>query len=170
MALVKFQRRPTRIAFPGFGTPTMFPTIEDAENRMNRFFERALGDPFNAFNTLPLPETIGWLPAMEIVESEKELTLAAELPGMDEKDIDVSVEDGILTVRGHKTEERKEEEDKKVYLYERNYGSFERSFALPSTVDVANVTAEFSKGVLKVHLLKDSVSKPKGKKVEIKTA
>jgi HSP20 family protein len=88
---------------------------------------------------------------------------------MDEKDIDVAVEDGILTVRGQKTEERKEEEDKKVYLYERNYGSFERSFALPSTIDPGKVTAEFTKGVLKVHLMKDAVSKPKGRKVEIKT-
>lgn len=169
MALVKFQRRPTRIAFPGFTASPMFPTFDDAENRMNRFIERALGDPFNAFAALPLPETIGWLPAMEIVESEKDLTVTAELAGLDEKDIDVSVEDGVLTIRGQKTDERKEEEDKKVYLYERSYGSFERSFALPSTVDPAKVTAEFTKGLLKVHLPKDIVVKPKGKKVEIKT-
>lgn len=146
----------------------MFPGIEDAEKRLNRFFERALADPFDAFGAAP--EAIGWLPPMEIVENEKELTLTAELPGMEEKDVDVAIEDGILTVRGEKTEERKEEEGKKVYLYERNYGAFERSFALPSTVDPGKVTAEFNKGVLKVHLLKDAMSKPKGRKVEIKTS
>ena len=98
---------------------------------------------------------MAWVPAIDIVESAKEFLLTAELPGMDQKDIDVSVEDGMLTIRGEKTEERKEgEDDKKVYLYERTYGSFQRSFALPPLVDGANVAAEFEKGVLKIQLPK----------------
>jgi HSP20 family protein len=113
---------------------------------------------------------MAWVPAIDIVESAKEFTLTAELPGIDQKDIDVSVEDGMLTIRGEKTEEKKEEEDKKVYLYERTYGSFQRSFALPPMVDGANVAAEFEKGVLKIHLPKSADAKPKGKKVEIKSA
>jgi HSP20 family protein len=88
---------------------------------------------------------------------------------MELKDIDVAVEEGVLTIRGEKVEEHKEEEDKKVYLYERSYGSFERSFKLPPGVDPAKVNAEFSKGVLKVHLPKDGEAKPKGRKIEIKT-
>ncbi|MGH7615943.1 MAG: Hsp20/alpha crystallin family protein [Gemmatimonadaceae bacterium] len=164
MALVKFQRRPTRVGFPGFG-PATFPTFEDAENRMSRFMERMLNEPFG---TVAFPETIGWMPAIDIVENAKELTLTAELPGIDQKDVDVSVEDGVLTVKGHKAEEHKEEKDEKVYLAECTYGSFERSFGLPATVDAAKVTAEFDKGVLKVHLPKDSVAKPRGRKVEIK--
>lgn len=165
MALVKFQRRPARIAFPDFSAG-VFPGFDDAENRMNRFIDRVFNEPFG---TLALPETIGWIPAMDVAENAKELTLSAELPGMDQKDIDVSVEDGVLTIKGEKLEERKEEEDKKSYLVERSYGTFHRSFALPPNVNGDKVSAEFDKGVLKVHLPKDAEVKPKGRKVDIKT-
>jgi HSP20 family protein len=162
---VKFQRRSARIAFPDF-SGAVFPGFDDAENRMNRFIDRVFNQPFG---TLTLPETIGWIPAMDVSENEKELTLSAELPGMDQKDVDVSVEDGVLTIKGEKLEERKEDEDKKSYLVERSYGTFHRSFALPPNVNGDKVTAEFDKGVLKVHLPKDAGAKPKGRKVEIKT-
>jgi HSP20 family protein len=164
MALVKFQRRPARIAFPDFA-PGVFPGFEDAENRMNRFIDRVFNEPFG---TLTLPETIGWIPAMDIAENATELMFSAELPGMDQKDVDVTVEDGVLTIKGEKLEERKEEEDKKAYLVERSYGTFHRSFALPPNVNGDKITAEFDKGVLKVHLPKDAEVKPKGRKVEIK--
>ena len=168
MALVRFTRRQPRINFPNFGATTGFPTFDDVENRMSRFIDRALNEPFG--NAL-VAEPLAWVPAMDIVEFAKEFTLTAELPGIDQKDIDVSVEDGMLTLRGEKTEERKEgEEDKKGYLYERSYGSFQRSFALPPMVDAANVAAEFEKGVLKIHLPKLAEAKPKGKKVDIKSA
>jgi hypothetical protein len=76
----------------------------------------------------------------------------------------------MLTIRGEKLEEKKEgEEDKKVYLYERMYGSFSRSFALPSNVDAANIVAEFEKGILKIRLPKFADVKPKGRKVEVKS-
>ena len=167
MTLVRFTRRPPRIAFPGFTTPTAFPTFDDVENRMSRFIERALNEPFAATSS---PETLGWLPAVDIVETPKELTLTAELPGLELKDIDVTVEEGVLTIRGEKLEEKKEEEEKKVYLYERNYGSFQRAFALPNLVDASKINAEFAKGVLKVHIPKTGEAKPIGHKVEIKSA
>lgn len=167
MALVRFTRRQPRIAFPGFAGPPTLPTFDDIENRMNRFFDRTLNEPFS--NDL-FPHVLGWMPATEIFETAEELTLTAELPGMEQKDIDVSVEEGVLTLRGEKLEEKKETEaDKKVYLYERNYGSFERSFALPSTVDIAKIAATFEKGVLKIHLPKTLDAKTKGRKVEVKT-
>ena len=165
MALVRFTRRQPRVAFPGFVPATSFPTFDDVENRMSRFIERALNEPFAA---LPSPEAIGWLPAMDIVETSKELVLTAELPGMELKDIDVSVEEGVLTIRGEKIEEKKEEEDKKIYLYERSYGTFQRAFALPTGADASKVNAEFAKGVLKVHIPKSGELKPAGRKVEIK--
>lgn len=166
MALVRFTRNQPRINFPGLSGAPTFPIFDDVENRMNRFIERAFNEPFTRSLT---PEPMGWVPAMDIVESAKELTLTAELPGIDQKDIDLSIEDGMLTVRGEKTEERKEgEEDKKFYLYERTYGSFQRTFALPPTVDNSNITAEFDKGVLKVHMPKTAEVKPKGRKVDIK--
>ncbi|HEV8497434.1 MAG TPA: Hsp20/alpha crystallin family protein [Gemmatimonadaceae bacterium] len=167
MALVRFTRRQPRIAFPGFAGPPTLPTFDDVENRMTRFFDRALSDPFSNDT---FPHVIGWMPPTEIVETVEELTLTAELAGMDQKDIDISVEEGVLTLRGEKLEEKKETEtDKKVYLYERNYGSFERSFALPSAVDIAKITASFDKGVLKIHLPKTTEAKAKGRKVEIKS-
>jgi HSP20 family protein len=168
MALVKSSRRPTRLAFPSFGPPTAFPSFEDFENRMNRFMQRAFTEPFGEQFGTAMSEPIGWVPAMDIVETAKELTVTAELPGIDQKDIDVSVEDGVLTIRGEKNDER-EQEDKRVYLYERSYGSFQRAFTLPTNVDATKVAAEFAKGVLKVHLPKDGEAKPKGRKVEIKT-
>ena len=167
MALVRFTRRQPRTAFPGFLPSTAFPTFDDVENRMNRFIERALNEPFAAPT---FPETIGWVPAMDIVETPKEIALTAELPGMELKDIAVNVEDGVLSISGEKTEEKKEEEDKKVYLFERTYGSFQRSFSLPTGIDSSKVNAEFSKGVLKVHIPKNGDLKPAGRKVEIKQA
>ena len=165
MALITSNRRAGRSMFPALN-PTGFSSFDDMQNRMGRLMERAFNDPF-AFVTATT-EPIGWLPAMDIVETAKELTVTAELAGLDQKDVDVSVEDGVLTIRGQKSDER-EHEDKKVYLYERNYGSFERSFALPSTVHADDIRAEFEKGVLKIHLPKDGEAKPKGRKVEIKT-
>jgi HSP20 family protein len=132
----------------------------------NRNVERAFDEPFAVAGA----ESIGWMPAMEIVETPKELTVTAELAGIDPKDIDVSVDDGVLTVRGEKSEERTEDgTDKKVYLYERNYGCFQRAFALPTTVDGSKITAEVDKGVLKVHLPKSDGAQPKGRKIAIKS-
>lgn len=168
MALVRFTRRPSRIGFPTFAGSAAFPAIEDAENRFNRFVERILNEPFSGATMVP--ESIGWVPAMDIVETSKEVTLTAELPGIEQKDVDVSVEDGVLTIRGEKSEERKEEGDeKKVYLYERTYGSFLRSFTLPSTVDGSKITADFVNGVLKVHMPKGVEPKPKGRKIELQS-
>jgi HSP20 family protein len=166
MSLVRFTRRPSRIGFPAYTGSAAISTFDDVENRFSRFIERALSEPFGGSM---LPESIGWMPAMDIIENSKEFTLTAELPGIDQKDVDVSVEDGVLTIKGEKSEEVKEEgDDKKVYLYERTYGAFQRTFALPSTVDGAKVTAEFEKGVLKVHMPKGTEAKPKGRKIEIK--
>jgi len=167
MALVRFTRRPSRISFPAFTGPTALPTVEDVEDRVNRFMERVLAEPFAGAIS---PEAIGWIPAMDIVETPAELTLSAELPGVDPKDVDVSVDDGVLTIRGEKSEERKEEEDKKVYLYERSYGSFQRSVSLPQSVDASKITADFDKGVLKVHMPKSAEAKPKGRKIEVTSA
>jgi HSP20 family protein len=166
MALVRFTRRPSRIAFPAFAPSGALPAIEDMENRFNRFVERVLNEPFGAE---VFPEAIGFAPAMDIVETATEFTVTAELPGLEQKDVDIALEDGVLTISGEKTEEKKEEKDKKVYLYERTYGAFQRSFALPAEVDASKIAAEFAKGVLKVHMPKGAKAKPNGRKIEIKT-
>ncbi len=95
----------------------------------------------------------GILTPVNVSEDEKNLIVTAELPGIDEKKIDVTLSDNVLTIRGEKTFE-KETEDENYYLSERSYGSFERSLSLPTEVDSEQVDATFEKGVLKIVLPK----------------
>lgn len=163
MVLTKFRRIPATAGFPFASSAT--PLFDDVETSLNRFVN-------NAFPFTPnlLPPVVGWLPAVQIVESKDELTLTAELPGMKESDIDITFDDGLLTIRGEKTEERKEsDEEKKFLLFERSYGTFQRSFTLPRAVDTSKISAEFDKGVLEVHLPKTTEAKAKGQKIAITT-
>jgi HSP20 family protein len=110
--------------------------------------------------------SMGFLPATDITESNDSVVLAIELPGLESKDLDIHIEDGVLTIRGEKLEEKKEE-DKKYHLVERAYGSFQRAFVLPRFVDAEKISAVFAKGVLKIVLPKAAEAKVKGRKVEI---
>jgi HSP20 family protein len=107
------------------------------------------------------------MPAVDVVESEKAYEVTVELPGMDEKNIDVKVTDGSLTIKGEKQEE-KEEKEKGYYLQERRYGSFERSFELPESVDPDKIEASFKKGLLTVTLPKKAEAQKPAKKIEVK--
>jgi HSP20 family protein len=106
--------------------------------------------------------------AIDVVEKSDAYTITAELPGLDEKDIEVSVADDVLTIKGEKKEE-KEQKDKNYYLSERRYGLFQRAFQLPTGLDQAKIEASFQKGVLSVTLPKSSDSQTKEKKIAIKT-
>lgn len=110
-------------------------------------------------------ENGGWIPAVDIQETENEYTLRAEIPGMDVKDVEVSLADNVLTLKGEKKIE-KEEKKKNYHHVECRYGAFHRTFQLPPNVDDKNVKAECSKGVLTVHLPKSPEAKPK--KIEVK--
>ena len=115
-------------------------------------------------------QPMGWMPAMEIAEDKNALVVTAELPGLAAKDVDISVDDGVLCISGEKLEEKKEgAEESEQYLFERRYGSFRRSFALPPTVDVDKINADFDNGVLKVTLPKSEKAKAKGKKIEVRS-
>lgn len=107
--------------------------------------------------------------AVDVAESEKAYEVTAELPDIDEKNIEVKVANGILTMRGEKQEE-KEEKNKDYYLQERHYGSFERSFEIPEGVDPDKIEATFKKGVLTVTLPKKVEAQKPAKKVEVKAA
>ena len=160
MALIK-SRRPlarTAPAFPGF---MPMPTFDELENRMQKMFEGNFLAPFDGF-----AQPLGFLPATDVSETKDFLTLAIELPGLEKKDLDIDVEDGVLTVRGEKLEEKKED-DKKYHLVERMYGSFQRAFTLPRTVDTTKISAEFEKGVLKVLLPKTPEAQAKSHKIDI---
>lgn len=108
-------------------------------------------------------------PAVDIVEKDNAYEVTAELPGMDEKNIEVKLSDGSLTIKGEKKEE-KEEKKKDYYLHERHFGAFERSFRVPETVDTDKIEASFKKGVLTVTLPKKPEAQKPAKKIEVKAA
>jgi HSP20 family protein len=108
-------------------------------------------------------------PAVDIAESEKAYELTAELPGMDEKNIEVKVANGNLIIKGEKQEE-KEEKKKDYYMRERNFGSFERRFEMPEGVDTDKIEASFKKGVLTMTLPKKLEAQKPAKKIEVKAA
>src|ERR1051326_3592239 len=109
------------------------------------------------------------VPAADVTEDDKAFMITAELPGLDEKNIEVSLSGKQLTLKGEKRQE-KEEKDKNCYLSERSYGSFQRSFPLPDGVDTDKIAATFDKGVLTVTLPKTAEVQKQQKKIEIKAA
>jgi len=106
-----------------------------------------------------------WVPAFDISENEKEYVVTAEIPGIYAKDLDVTLSDGILTVKGQKKQE-KEDKGENYHRVERSYGSFHRSFRIPEKVATEKVDASYKDGVLKLTLLKAETSEPK--KIEVK--
>jgi HSP20 family protein len=112
--------------------------------------------------------TWGAAPAVDIVEKDNAYEVTAELPGLDEKNIEVKLTDGSLSIRGEKKEE-KEEKKKDYYLSERRYGSFERRFQVPAGVDTSKIDANFKKGLLTVTLPKTPEAQAAEKKIAIKT-
>src|SRR5205085_8306857 len=124
-----------------------FSTMQDRMNRMNRLFRESYSPegPEEALTTT------SFAPPVDIYEDEHNITLKMEVPGIDEKDIDVRIENNTLTVRGERKFE-KEEKEENFHRIERSYGSFSRCFTLPSTVDAEKVEADYDKGVLKIRL------------------
>jgi HSP20 family protein len=109
-----------------------------------------------------------WIPAVDIREDDKELTLEFELPGVAPDHVEVTAEKGVLTVRGEKRGERKEgDEEGRYHLIERSYGSFSRSFQLPQGIDEERIEAQFENGVLKVRIPKAALPQPR--RIEIKS-
>jgi HSP20 family protein len=151
-----------------------FGSLRQEIDRLFDDFGRSLWQPFRRsfFATEPLlgrEMTWGTAPAVDIVESEKAYEITAEVPGMDEKNIEVKVANGNLTIKGEKQEE-KEEKKKDYYLQERKFGSFERSFSVPEGVDADKIEANFKKGVLTVTLPKKAEAQKPAKKIEVKAA
>ena len=110
--------------------------------------------------------TASFVPAVDVYEDEKKVVLKLEVPGIEEKDLDVSVENNTLTVKGERKFE-KEEKEENFHRIERRYGSFYRAFTLPTTVDTESVTASYNAGVLKLELKKKPEAQPKQIKVNV---
>ena len=108
-------------------------------------------------------------PAMDMSEDDKAYKISAELPGLDAKDVDVTISGNTLLLKGEKRQE-KEEKEQNYYLSERIYGSFQRAFELPASVDRGKIAADFSKGVLTITLPKTPAAQKQQKKIEVKSA
>jgi HSP20 family protein len=106
-----------------------------------------------------------WNPSVDIFENKDQLVLEAELPGMNPEDVNISIENNILTIHGERKFEKKDESDN-FHRVERSYGSFTRSFTLPPTVSSENANAEFENGILRLTLAKREEAKPR--RIEIK--
>ena len=130
--------------------------------------ERDMEDMFGRLPQWPWGERErGWAPAVDMIDHKEEIVLRADLPGLEDKDIEVTVQDGALTIRGERKEE-KEEKKEDYYYSERCYGAFTRTLMLPAGVESDKVKATFSKGVLEIHLPK--AKEAKGRKIEVKAA
>lgn len=166
MSATKLQRR--QRTYTPFGS-TLAKETDELRTRVRRLFEEPFGKWFAESITPDLfTQPVGWYPAVDVAETPEEFTITAELPGMTRKDIDVGYEDGVLTIRGEKEEEKQEEHGngRRYHLYERSYGTFQRSFAIPAA-DPEQIKAEFADGVLTVHLPKLPEPKIHGRKIEI---
>ena len=138
-----------------------FRELTTLQDRMNRLFRDTYGDGRDEALT-----TSNFAPPADVYEDEHNITLKIEVPGIEEKDIDVRIENNTLTVHGERKFE-KEEKEENFRRVERQYGSFTRSFTLPTTVDADKVQAHYDKGILKVQLAKKAEAKPKQIKVNV---
>ena len=154
--------------------PAVFDNdLNRMRNRLQRFFE----EPFGFDLRLPMMdekrmEKLMWQPLVEATESPTEYLITAELPGISPENVEVAMTEGTLTLKGTKSEERKEGEegkgkDRTYHLWERSYGEFSRTFRFPLPVNEAKVAAEFTNGILKVTVPKMEVTPPTSRTVPI---
>jgi HSP20 family protein len=132
-------------------------------------FENRFNSPFPELKELKLESTVKagkFVPAVDIYEDAEKVVLKLEVPGVEEKDLDIRVEGRTLTVKGERKFENEEKEEN-FHRIERHFGSFHRSFTLPTTVDTENVKAGYTAGVLKLELTKKPEAQPKQIKVNV---
>ena len=161
---------------PSRSSPAGLFPLSMLRDDIDRAFDRMFHD-WPRFGALTSPDIFGeeffgkttaLAPRVDVSEDDNAYEITAEMPGVEEKDIEVTVKDDRLTLRGEKKTER-EEKKKDYHMTERSYGSFERSFRLPQNVSADKIKADFDKGVLKLTLPKTGESKVKERKVAIKT-
>ena len=143
---------------------------------MDRLFDDFGGglwrSPFRGSFGLPSQRTelnLSAIPAVDVSDTDKAYEITAELPGMDEKNVDVKLINGVLTIKGEKQDD-KEEKKKDYYMRERSFGSFQRSFQVPEGVDTDKIEANFKRGILAVTLPKSAEAQKAEKKIAVKAA
>ncbi len=141
---------------------TPFGTFERMRREMDRFW-----DSFLEGRLRGRPEEEGeWYPTLDVAETKNEVIVKAEVPGMDPKDIDISLSDGMLIIKGEKKQER-EEKEADYHLVERSYGAFTRSVQLPKEVQSDKISAAYKDGILKITLPKTEEAKKKEIKIKV---
>lgn len=153
----------------------MFRPFESLRREVDRLFDDFNTSPFRLpfrrpmFDIEPFwsPESWVAVPAVDFVERDNAYEVHADLPGMDEKDVEVKVSNGVMTIKGEKREE-KEEKKEDFHLRERRFGSFQRALRVPESVDADKIEATFMKGVLTVTLPKTAEAQKPVKKIEVK--
>jgi HSP20 family protein len=158
MAIVPSRKNEERSLAQGAGEP-----LSHLRNQINRVFNDFFGE---SWLTPRREMAAGFWPQVDVTETDKEIKVSADIPGVEPKDIDVSVEDGMLIIKGEKKYER-EEKEKGQYRMERSYGSFERAIELPAEVDESKAKAEFKKGVLRLTLPKRPGAPSRRKKIPV---
>jgi len=143
-----------------------FRELSALQDRMSRLFQDSAFGPPSVRGGEESLVSGAFVPPVDVYEDDHNIALKMEVPGIDQKDIDIRVENNVLTVRGERKFE-KEEKEENFQRVERRYGAFARSFTLPNTVDTENVNADYENGVLKITLAKKAEAKPKQIKVNI---
>lgn len=143
--------------------------IASLHREMDRLFESLWHEGFGPSLVSGELARFEIAPQLDVAEDDKSITVKVDLPGMDEKNVDVTLSDRVLTIRGKK-EEDKEAKDKDYYRRERAYGSFRRSIEVPMAVDTSKIEASFEKGVLTISLPKSREAQEKVKHIEVRAA
>ena len=152
------------ISSPFFSSP-VFPSLTDTAEELSAHANEIMKSAFPGF---PEFSTFEKFPALNVSEGKDDFTVTAELPGMTAKDVTVDFSEGVLTIRGEKEkEETKEEDNRKYYMWERKFGSFQRALPFPGGIAENKITAEFKDGVLKVHMPKAEEMKPNHRAIPI---
>lgn len=173
MGKILKKKEETKLPAKGKGEPKALARrpqdiFTELHRQMNQLFQ-------NFIDEMEMPSLFGRMdkelmvrPKFDVVESAKAIEITGELPGLDEKDVEILLDENILTVSGEKKHEE-ERKDKNCHLLERSFGSFQRSFALPSGIVPDKITAEFKKGVLKITIPKTGEAPKEAKKIHITT-
>ena len=140
-----------------------FRELEDMVTRLNRLVGEENTPRRAGQEAMTMAD---WVPLVDVLETEMEYLIQAELPGVEKSDVRISVQEGVLTVAGQR-QAAKEQEGKRYHRVERAYGSFVRNFTVPDYVDDSRLTAEFKHGVLTIHLPKSEKAKPKSIEVKV---
>ena len=159
----KLTRRPFPLTPRFLASPLFAPLgdMTDLTTRAQQLFDDAFGKEFTGTFE-------GWAPAMNVAETKDEFAVTAELPGLKPENVTVDFTDGMLTIRGEKLEEHTEKEDDRTdYMWERHFGTFQRTLPFPGGIDEKKIAAEFKDGVLTVRLPKTEAVKPKRQAIPI---